>query len=201
VERTAHKHSGELTIRATRFILIASTLVTSWLGMQAVHELGHVCGAWITGGRVARVVLYPLTFSRTDLAVNPHPLLVVWAGPMIGVLLPVSLWLIASAVRVPGAFVLRFFAGFCLVANGLYIAAGRFDRVGDCGQMLRYGSQPWQLWLFGAVATPLGLWLWHGQGRYFGLGKDARPISGSVAIGALVTSVVLMVFGFVVGGD
>jgi hypothetical protein len=72
-------------------ILIASTLLGSWLGMQAVHELGHVAGAWLTGGRVEKVVLHPLTISRTDLAHNPAPLLVVWAGPTVGVLLPLAL--------------------------------------------------------------------------------------------------------------
>ena len=61
-----------------REILMASTLLGSWLGMQAVHELGHVFGAWLTGGRVQQVVLHPLTISRTDLAENPSPLVVVW---------------------------------------------------------------------------------------------------------------------------
>lgn len=45
--------------------------------MQAIHECGHVLGAWLTGGQVARVVLNPLTLSRTDLAENPRPLVVV----------------------------------------------------------------------------------------------------------------------------
>jgi hypothetical protein len=30
------------------------------------------------------------TISRTDLSFNPHPLLVVWAGPVLGVLLPMA---------------------------------------------------------------------------------------------------------------
>src|SRR5260221_4916233 len=57
-------------ITASRFhqiILIVSTLLGSWLGMQAVHELGHVIGAWLTGGQVSQVVLHPLTISRTHL--------------------------------------------------------------------------------------------------------------------------------------
>src|SRR5438105_1787209 len=102
--------------------------------MQAVHESGHVFGAWLTGGRVARVVLHPLTISRTDVADNPHPLVVVWAGPIFGVVVPLLLWGAAAASRLPGAFLLRFFAGFCLLANGLYIGVGSFDRVGDCGE-------------------------------------------------------------------
>src|SRR5262245_59144782 len=119
-------------------ILIGSTLLGSWLGMQAVHESGHVLGASLTGGRVARVVLYPLTISRTDLAFNPNPLVVVWAGPALGVLLPLLLWGIAAAMRMPGAFVLRFFAGFCLIANGAYLAVGSVDGIGDAGEMLRH---------------------------------------------------------------
>src|SRR5437763_14177824 len=92
-------------------VLILSALPACWLGMQAVHEFGHVLGAWLTGGRVERVVLHPLTLSRTDLAENPRPLAVVWAGPVIGVLLPLLFWATAAGLRLPGAFVPRFFAG------------------------------------------------------------------------------------------
>src|SRR5437879_2266857 len=123
---------GRLVRRLHQIVLILSTVLGSWLGMQAVHEFGHVLGAWLTGGRVARVVLHPFTISRTDLADNPKPLVVVWAGPVVGVAIPVLLWAAAAAARRPGAFVLRFFAGFCLLANGLYIGVGSFNRVGDC---------------------------------------------------------------------
>src|SRR5688572_11187264 len=119
-------------MRAQQTLLIGSTILASWLGMQAVHEFGHMCGAWLTGGQVRRVVLHPLTISRTDLAVNPQPLVVVWAGPIFGVLVPLAIWLIAAACLFPGASVLRFFAGFCLVANGLYIGIGSFEGAGDC---------------------------------------------------------------------
>ena len=114
-----------------REILIASALLGSWLGMQAVHELGHVLGAGLTGGTVKQVVLHSLTISRTDVSPNPAPLCVVWAGPIIGVLLPLAIWLTLMATKMPGNFVLRFFAGVCLVTNGLYISLGSFGRVGD----------------------------------------------------------------------
>ncbi len=140
--------------RQHQIVLILSTILGSWLGMQAVHESGHVLGAWLTGGRVARVILHPLTISRTNLAHNPNPLFVVWAGPIVGVVVPFSIWACAAAARLPGAFVLRFFLGFCLLMNGIYIGVGSLDRVGDCGEMLRHGSEPWQLWLFGQSRHP-----------------------------------------------
>jgi Peptidase M50B-like len=168
----------------------------SWLGMQAVHEMGHVLGARLTGGEVARVVLYPLTISRTDLARNPNPLVVVWAGPVIGVLLPLALWAIAGVVRLPGAFLLRFFAGFCLVANGAYIGLGSFRGIGDCGEMLRHGSPRWVLWLFGAATLPIGLLLWHGQGPNFGLAAANGHVNRGVAYAALAVWLLLMLLGF-----
>jgi hypothetical protein len=187
--------------RLHQIILIASTLLGSWLGMQAVHELGHVLGAHLSGGQVARVVLHPLTISRTDLSANPHPLLVVWAGPLLGVLLPLLVWAVAAGLRLPGAFVLRFFAGFCLAANGAYIAVGSFERIGDSGEMLRHGSPIWALWLFGAVTLPAGLWLWHRQGVHFGLGPAGGKVGAGVAYAVLVACLALAVLGFVLGGE
>ena len=182
-----------------REILIVSTLLGSWLGMQAVHELGHVCGAWLTGGKVQKVALHPLTISRTDLAENPSPLAVVWAGPILGALLPILLWLVATMTKMPGSFVLRFFAGFCLTANGLYISLGSFGRVGDCDEMLRSGSELWHLWLFGLLTVPAGIWLWHGQGAEFGLGKSPKEVSPAIAYAMLGIVLTVIAAELVVG--
>jgi hypothetical protein len=168
--------------------------------MQAVHELGHVLGAILTGGEIARVVLHPLAISRTDLIENPHPLVVVWAGPSVGVLLPLLVWGMLSATEMPGAFVARFFAGCCLIANGAYIGAGSFQGAGDCGEMLRQGSNAWVLWLFGAVTVPMGLWLWNGTGPNFGLGRAQGKVNHRIAYATLVIFALLVVFGLVVDG-
>jgi Peptidase M50B-like len=181
--------------RLNQIILIGSTALGCWLGMQAVHEFGHVLGAWLTGATIVRVVLHPLTISRTDLAGNPHPLVVAWAGPVMGVAIPLLFWMIAAAKRLSGAFVVRFFAGFCMIANGLYIGLGSFGHVGDCGDMLRHGSEQWHLWLFGVLAAPLGLWLWHGIGPHFGLGHHKRPVSSSIAFTAFAACLALAVLG------
>ena len=181
--------------------LIVSTLVTAWLGMQLIHETGHVLGAWATGGSVTRVHLDPLSFSRTDLADNPQPLVVAWSGPILGALIPILLWLVHSKSRLAGSFVTRFCASFCLVANGVYLGIGSFDRVGDAGDLLRHGAALWQLWLFGLLATPLGLLLWHQQGAQFGIGKDAKEPERRVVLRTVVLALLLTVIGLVVGGD
>jgi len=117
--------------------------------MMAVHEFGHVVGALTTGGSVERVVLHPLTISRTDVAPNPRPAIVVWLGPILGCVVPaIGWWLVPRRYAITRQIAL-FFAGFCLLANGAYIAIGSFDRVGDCGVMLKHGSPLWTLLLFG----------------------------------------------------
>ena len=174
-----------------QIVLILSALVGSWLGMQIVHEFGHVFGGWLTGGQVSRVVLHPLTISRTDWSHNPNPLMEVWAGPVLGVLLPLAGWFLLRRRR--GVYLLRFFAGFCCIANGAYIAGGSFDRLGDAGDLLRLGSPVWVLWLFGLVTIPLGLWLWHRQGSHFGLGSAKGRVSVRAAYATLISVIMLTI--------
>jgi hypothetical protein len=159
--------------RQHQALLIGSTLVFSWLAMQVVHELGHVFGAWLSGGTVVDIVLHPTTISHTQLAENPHPLFVAWMGPLVGVAVPTAALCIARNRRTRGWYLFQFFAGFCLVANGAYIAFGSINRIGDAGEMLRHGTPSMLLWLFGAITIPSGLWLWHGLGSHFGL-REAR---------------------------
>ncbi len=159
--------------RQHQFLLIVATLAFSWLAMQAVHELGHVAAACVSGGQVEQVVLYPTTISYTRLGNNPYPLFVAWMGPVVGAALPVVAFVIARGCRLRLWYVFQFFAGFCLIANGAYLAFGSFDGVGDAGDILRHGAHIWLLWLFGLITIPIGLWLWYGLGPYFGLGANA----------------------------
>lgn len=185
--------------RLHQILLIASTVAGSWLAMQAVHESGHILGAFLTGGQVERVVLHPLTISRTDLLSNPDPLLVAWAGPLFGAAAPLLFWGIAAAVRLPEAFLLRFFAGFCLLANGSYIGLGSFDRLGDSGDLLQHGAQLWQLWLFGIGTMPCGLWLWHGQGPRFGFGPAHGQVDRRATYASLIVCVTVLILGWMIG--
>lgn len=162
--------------------------------MMAIHEAGHVLSAGRTGGTVRRVVLHPLTISRTDWIDSNNPLLVTWAGPVFGVLAPLFGWAITH--RLGFAYLLRFLAGFCSIANGAYLGVGSFDGVGDAGDLLRHGAAVWQLWLFGLICVPLGFFLWHRLGSHFGLGTNGHvsAVHAYCVLFVLITGVTLMCF-------
>jgi hypothetical protein len=189
------------THRRWQVLLIASTLAGSWLGMQVVHEFGHALGARLTGGTVSKIVLLPWTLSRTELSSNPDPLVVTWAGPIVGVLLPLLAWSVAASFRWPGIYLLRFFAGFCLIANGAYLAGGAFYRLGDAGDLQRHGTALWQLLAFAAMTVPAGLWLWHRQGPHFGLGSARGHVSRRAAYAVLAATSLVVVLEVMLSGE
>jgi hypothetical protein len=172
--------------------LILSTLALSWLAMQAVHEFGHVLGAWFCGAKVAKVMLHPATISYTQLAENPNPLLVAWMGPLVGVALPLVACAIARYARLPGWYVVQFFAGFCMIANGAYLAFGSLNHVGDAGDLARHGTPIVLLWLFGLITIPIGLWLWNGIGPPFGLGAGQGQVDRTVTYVVVAIIVVIV---------
>ena len=166
-------------------VFVVSWLALSWYGMMAVHELGHVFGAVLTGGHIERVVLHPATISRTDVWPNPSPLVVVWLGPLLGCGIPVVVWLLVRRVKGWLNQLALFFAGFCLIANGAYISRGAFDRVGDCGVMLANGCPQWLLWAFGVLTIPTGLLAWHRLGSLSNFLTDAEGVDAPLAYGTL----------------
>ncbi len=139
----------------------------SFYGMEILHEIGHIVAGLLTGAKIESVELFPWQLSRTGFSVNPHPGIVVWSGPAGGIVLALLFWCILR--RWKYVHCLRFFAGFNLVANGLYIGIGGFGRVGDCFEMLKTGTPLWAMVLFGIAATVAGILTWNGQAKKFGI--------------------------------
>jgi hypothetical protein len=186
--------------RLYQLTLIASTLGYCWLGMQIVHEFGHVLAAYAVGETVNKVILHPLVISRTDVSHDRHPLLVIWSGPVLGSLLPLVFLAVARALRSSLFYLFQFFAGFCLLANGVYLGVGSFGGVGDAGDLLRHGSSPWTLIAFGLVCAPTGLWLWNNLGPYYGLGKsngevDRRAVRWAFGLVVIIVVVEILASG------
>lgn len=184
------------TKRINQVILIASFIPFCWLAFMAIHELGHVLAGLATGGTVTKVVLYPLAMSRTDVSPNPHPLVTVWAGPITGVFLPLVIWGMFLKFKMPGEYLARFFAGFCLIANGAYIGLGSLAHIGDAGVMLKHGSPIWLLWMFGLISVLVGFLIWHRLGSKFGLGESNGDVDPSAAYVSLGLFIILFVATF-----
>ncbi|MHC4502143.1 MAG: hypothetical protein ACYTFI_02475 [Planctomycetota bacterium] len=184
--------------RLDQTALVLASLALSWLAFQALHELGHCIGAWLTGGRIGGVALHPLVLSHTQLSHDPHPLLVAWSGPLGGITIPLAIWGAGVLARLRQRYLFRFFASFCLIANGAYVGLDAFVRAGDGREMILHGSPVMLLVAFGLAATAAGLRLWHGLGRHFGLGPDrARPErrdAAGVAIALVALVVAELVF-------
>ncbi len=174
--------------RSLQAILILSTWAGSWLGMLACHEFGHVLNAWLSGGMVVALDLPLVGFSQTHVAPNPHPQFTAWGGVVWGSLLPLFFWAAARRWFRPYAFLAAFFAGFCLAANGVYLAAGSFigaaNDADDAHELLRHGAARWQLVAFGLVGAALGLQLWHGLGKSFGLRVPGGVVDRKAAFAA-----------------
>lgn len=144
--------------------------------MQVIHELGHVAMGYASGEAVRKVVLHPLAISRTDVSRDRHPLLVIWGGPVLGSSLPLAFLAAARSLRCRLFYLFQFFAGSCLIANGLYLGVGSFEGVGDAGDLLRHGCPRWVLVAFCLACIPAGFWLWNGLGPHFGLGKSGGAV-------------------------
>jgi hypothetical protein len=185
--------------RIWQAILIVSVLGLSWLGMMIAHEVGHVLAAWTCREKVFRVVLHPLAISRTETSHDKHPLLVVWGGPLLGSFLPLILLGLVKRFRASWAYLVQFFAGFCLIANGAYLGAGSFSGVGDAGDLLRFGARQRTLIAFGLIAAPLGLWLWDGLGPHFGLGEAKGRVDHRAAIRTLCLLLVVVLVEVLLG--
>jgi hypothetical protein len=158
-------------MKTRRALFLLLFLTACWFGIQAVHELGHIFAAWSSGATVERVVLLPI--SRTDTANVKHPLFVHGAGAVFGAILPLLLWLLVRSLRLKTAYLFRFFAGFCLIANGAYIGCD-FSVTGptDAGLLIEQGANRLFLVLFGILCVSGGLFLWHGQSRFFFAERD-----------------------------
>lgn len=171
-----------MTARWPQILLIFSTLAFSWLAFQAVHEFGHVLHLWLSGGTVEYVVLHPLRLSYTHAGANPDRLFVVIGGPLWGCVLPLALWGVAKLAVPSRAYLARFFAGTCLVANGVYLAADALMQGGDGRELALCGVPVGVTVAVGVVCFIAGLFLWNGQGPRFGIGAEAQDVRRSDAV-------------------
>ena len=185
--------------RFHQVLLVVSILWLSWLIMMLVHESGHVLAALCTGGNVRRVVWHPAAISRTDVDPNPHPLIEISAGPVIGSIVPLIAAGVASAFRLRFAYLVWVVAGFCLIANGAYIGIGAIRPTGDAAELLAHGMPRWPMVVYGIIGFALGFWMWHRVSPRLGFGSSPLPVCTTHAYASFAAAVILTAVSFAVG--
>ncbi len=127
-------------------------LVTCWVVMTFTHETGHMIGGWVGGATLTDFDIAPwrLPFSLHN--PDPYPLLTLWAGPVLGVLVPV---IVAILVRHRWTI---FIADFCMLANGCYLMLAWFagDRFLDTPRLLDSGASPIAIAVYCALTIGIG---------------------------------------------
>lgn len=164
-------------------VALVAVAIWMWLAMLLTHELGHVVAAMFTGGTIMAVELRPGLLPHTLVEPNPRPGVVVWGGILSGWLVP---QMTAPAWRVRAGFiglVLKAWAAFCLLAGGVYLAAGGAERLTDTGQLLANGWSHAPLILIGVSVAALGYARSRGMWMAFARDIEATPVSWRIAIG------------------
>lgn len=122
-------------------------LVAAWTVMVTTHELGHILGGCCSGASLREAELRPWRLPYSLFDPDPHPLVTLWSGPGLGILIPVTAALIFRHRRA------WFIASFSVLANGLYLGLGLTtdDKWLDSVKMLEHGARPWHILFFSAA--------------------------------------------------
>jgi hypothetical protein len=135
--------------RLTIFLLL---LAVSWCVMTFSHEAGHVIAGWASGGTLQHADLLPWHLPHSSFDPDPRPLVTLWGGPLLGLLVPLT---IAFLVRRGWTW---FIAHFCFLANGAYLAASWItgERYLDTPRLLEQGAHPATIAIYCLVTIVVG---------------------------------------------
>jgi len=124
-----------------RALKLAVLLIASWCVMTFVHESGHIVCGCACGGTLQSADLFPWHLPYSIFEPDPYPLVTLWGGPILGVIIPASVALVLQKHW------MWFIAYFCMLANGAYIATAWVsgDRYLDTPKLLEHGAHP--IWI------------------------------------------------------
>lgn len=135
-----------------RVLKLIGLLIVSWCVMTFTHESGHILAGWAAGGRLSQADLLPWHLPYSFFQPDPLPLVTLWGGPVLGVLIPLAM---AGALRRNWMW---FIAHFCVLANGAYIATAWLtrDQYLDTTKLLEHGAYPLSIATYCAVTIGCG---------------------------------------------
>lgn len=127
-------------------------LLISWTAMTLTHEAGHIIGGTCCGGNLVSYDFRPWQMPYSIFAPDPRPLVTLWSGLLLGVMVPLFLALLIRREW------MWFICYFCMLANGIYIATGWFtaDRYLDTTKLLEHGASPASIVVYCLVTIGFG---------------------------------------------
>ena len=128
-----------------------------WYPISMVHEIGHYAFARIGGATGVEIVWRNYVFSETIRTGSRWPILDVWMGPVIGIIIPLVIAYTLRKTKL--AEWVAWFAAIACIANGLYIGIGWMDVGGDSSDMITQGCPLAFLIGFGLSSFSIGLFL------------------------------------------
>ncbi|XZE52044.1 hypothetical protein SH139x_003722 [Planctomycetaceae bacterium SH139] len=168
--------SPQVIKRIIRFVVL---LAASWVVMTFTHEIGHIIGGLACGATLTDYDLVPWRMPFSLHSPDPHPLITLWAGPLVGVATPAVL---AALSRQRWAW---FIADFCLLANGCYLALAWVsgDRLLDTPRLLAAGAHPATIMLYCLFTIGTGYTWFRSDCIYFLMPAGGVPAGGVPAGG------------------
>ena len=79
---------------AKRILYFVALLIGSCCAMAFTHEMGHIVGGWCCGGALKNADLLPWHLPYSIFDPDPKPLVTLWCGPVLGVVVPVAIALL-----------------------------------------------------------------------------------------------------------
>ncbi|TWU24984.1 hypothetical protein Pla52o_12810 [Novipirellula galeiformis] len=134
------------------YYFFAILMLAAWCVMTTTHELGHLIGGWLSGGTLQHAELCPWRLPHSHFAPDPHPLITLWAGPLLGCAIPLAF---ALAIGKPSTWLV---ANFCVLANGVYLALAWYSGAPflDTPRLLAAGASPLSIAAYCAVTIGWG---------------------------------------------
>jgi hypothetical protein len=154
-----------------RIIRLVCLLVVAWCVMLLSHEGGHILAGWLGGGRLQAADLRPWRLPYSFFEPDPRPLVRLWGGPLLGVLVPYA---VAAYVRRDSTW---FVAHFCALANGCYLAVAWIspERYLDTAQLLEHGAWPAAIAVYCCATLSVGYLGFRRQCRQALTPPEPRP--------------------------
>jgi len=129
------------------------------LGLQLMlffHEISHLVVASLLGVELTFIDIFPGKISSMITVPNPYDSVIVWAGILLGSVLPFALIPIWNTKSLQAGTFFKLWAYFCVLANGSYLSLGFWESLSDSGKLIGFGWPVWSIIGIGIVIAAIG---------------------------------------------